>query len=153
MRNTKQRQSGAGRRRRRGFTLLEALIASVVLATIVLAVGSSLSAARQHSLEAEKLILATICADDLLSELASLPYDELVLVSDIDESEGSMTTLDGAAYPNSFWQIGRSARVREDVVADAALNIAVRGRRITVTAYDEHRVLAQVETFIPEPAP
>ncbi|TVQ29963.1 MAG: hypothetical protein EA376_14365 [Phycisphaeraceae bacterium] len=153
MRNTLQPILKAGRHRRSGFTLLEALIASVVLATIVLAVGSSLSAARQHSMEAEKLILATICADDLLSELASLPYDELITVADIEESEGSMTTLDGAAYPSSFWQIGRSARVREDVVADAALDVAIRGRRITVTAYNEHRVLAQVETFIPEPAP
>jgi hypothetical protein len=40
----------------------------------------------------------------------------------------------------------------EEEQALGPTGVVVRGRTITVRAYDENRVIATLETFIPEPA-
>lgn len=139
------------RRWGRAFSLLEALVASVALAVIVLAVGSAVSAGRQQSREAEQTILATIAADDLMSELSTEPYATLSNHNGLTQAPGAMTTLTGLSYPNSYAEIGRSVLVETTTVTDQGMGVIIVGKRVVVTSHDATRVLASLETFVPEP--
>lgn len=143
---------GRALRVRSGFSLVEALVASVILAIVVLAVGSAVATGRQLSVEGQKTILAAMAADDLMSELTSVEYAALDDYDGMDQPVGGMATLDGEAYPDRYWLIGRNATVEEEIVDVEDLGVKVRGKTITVTAYDEDRILAVMETFVPEPA-
>ncbi len=153
---------GAGRERRKrvrtracrargAFSLLEALIASVTLAMVVLAVGAAVSAGRMQSVEAEKAILGTIAADDLLSEIVTVPYAQMDAYDGLDQPIGALETLDGVVYPETFWQIGRAVTVKPQTIATGDMGVDVTGKRIVVWSFDEQRVVASVETFVPEP--
>lgn len=61
-------------RRRRGFTLLEGLIASVILAILVLGVAGSLSAAYQQSHVVSTNATAVLLARQLADEIVSKPF-------------------------------------------------------------------------------
>ena len=143
-----------GRRRvvRRGFTLLESLIALTILTATVLAVGAAISASSQQSIEGQKQILAAMAADDLLAELSALPYDQLITHDGLDQGVGAMETLDTTPYPDTYWLIGRTVSVVETDVTTGDLGVKVRGMLVTVSAYDENRTLSEIQTFIPEPA-
>jgi len=136
----------------RGFTLLESLIALVILSATVLAVGAAVNASSQQSIEGQKQILAAMAADDLLSELSALPYAELLAHDGLDQGIGSMETLESAPYPDTYWLVGRTVSVVETMMGTGDLGVEVRGMLITVSAYDENRTLSQIQTFIPEPA-
>lgn len=138
---------------RSAFSLLESLIASAVLAMIVLAVGAAVSSAQRTSLRGQEMILASMAAQDLLSELRAVPYDQLNRDYDgMDQPPGSMQTLDGEDYPEAYWSIGRAVLVQDEVYNDPNLDVRIQGRRVVVTAYTQERDIATVETFIPEPA-
>jgi len=136
----------------RGFTLLESLIALVILGATVLAVGAAVNASSQQSIEGQKQILAAMAADDLLSELSSLPYAELITHDGLDQGIGLMETLELTPYPDTYWLVGRTVSVVETMMGTGGLGVDVRGMLITVSAYDENRTLSQIQAFIPEPA-
>jgi len=140
------------RARDRAFTLLEALFASTVLSIVVLAVISALSASQMHSFEGQKMILAAIAADDLLSELMTLEYEDLRARDGQNEAIGELETVDGIEYPETFWPVGRQTIVQEETQVIESLSIEVTGLRVTVTVHDDARTLAQIETFVAEPA-
>ena len=150
--SSQQRVIGALGRRRRGFTLLESMIAMVILAATVLAVASAINASSQQSIEGQKQILAAMAADDLLAELSAVPYAQLSTHDGLDQGIGLMETLTSFPYPDTYWLIGRSVIVTETMMSTGALGVDVRGMLITVSAYDENRTLSQIQTFIPEPA-
>lgn len=136
----------------RGFTLLESLVATTLIGIIVIAVISSVTAAQQVAFEGQKLILSSMAADDLMLEIITLPYEEIVLRDGLTQAPGAMVSLDGQAYPDTFWAIGRSVTVEQHTITDASLGVKIEGLRITVTAQDEFRALATLETFVAEPA-
>lgn len=138
--------------RSRGFTLLESLVATALIGVIVIAVISSVSAAQKVAFEGQKMILASMAADDLMLELVTLPYDELKQKAELTQAPGSMASLDGQVYPGTFWAIGRSLEVQEETITEPQLGIEVNGVRVTVIAFDEFRSLTTLETFIAEPA-
>ncbi|MBL0927255.1 MAG: prepilin-type N-terminal cleavage/methylation domain-containing protein [Phycisphaerales bacterium] len=138
---------------RRGFTLLEALMAATTLGVIVLAVASAISAAQKVGFEGQKRTLAAIAVNDLLSELSTLPYNQLPAKDGMLQPPGEMRSLDGAAYPRAFWAVGRSVTVRSETLTDPSLGVPVRGVRITVEARDDGAALARAELFVPEPRP
>lgn len=139
-------------RRRRGFSLMEALMAATVLGVTVLAVISAVSAAQSVSWDGQKRILASIAADDLMIELITLPYEDVKSEDGRLEAVGEMESLDGAPYPDSFWAIGRSVTVEETVINEPGMDVAIKGLEVTITSFDEGADLATVEMFIPEPA-
>jgi len=140
------------RRAAAGLTLLEAMMASAVLSIVVLAVGAAVSAAQQASLEGQKMILGSMAADDLLSELLTEDYASLPLWDGVVQYVGEMETFDGDPYPDTFWLVGRSVAVTDEQVEDPELEVTIQGRRIVVSAFDENRVLAVSEMFVAEPA-
>lgn len=138
---------------RRGFTLMESLVAATLLGVVVLAIASAVTAAQKVSHEGQKRILASLAADDLMTELVTLEYDDIRLQDGTSHDPGQMQSLDGHAYPDAFWTVGRDVTVREEIVIDEDLGTAVRGLRITVRTFDEHTDLCVLEMFYPEPAP
>jgi len=137
---------------RNGFTLLESLMASAVLAIVVLAVGAAVSAAQDASLHGQRMLLASMAAEDLLSEISTTPYADLPTLDGLDQPPGQMQTLAGEAYPDTYWSVGRAVLVESASYTHPDLGVQVDGRRVLVTAYDAQRDLVTLETFIPEPA-
>jgi len=137
----------------RGFSLIEALAASVVLAMVVLAVGSAVSAGRSTSIEGQKIVLASMAADDLMSELSAQPYDDLLSYDGLEQTVGAMRTLDDEPYPPEYRELGRVVTVRVRLLTQTDLGVIVRGRDVIVTVFDDIRTLAEVSAFFPEPAP
>lgn len=137
---------------RHGFTLLEAVIASTVLALTVLAIGSAISASQMQSLEGRKAVLGSMICSDYMSELLTLSYADIEARSGETLAVGAMTSLDGVAYPDSYWPLGRSMTAEEELFEIVELGVTVRGLRIEVLTFDNKRVVASVESFLPEPA-
>jgi len=135
----------------RGFTLIEAMMASAVLASIVLAVASGLGASQGVAFEGQKRMLASIAANDLMSELATIPYAELATWNGMDQPVGSMSTVDGAAYPATFWSLGRRVEVVPTTMNDSELGAPVSGAMVRVSVMDEFGVVAEVSLFVAEP--
>lgn len=144
-------RAGHTPRHRRGFTLLEALIASAVLALTVLAIGAAMSAAQMISLEGRKAVLGSMVCGDYMSELMTLAYDDIEARNGEITPVGQLTTIDGVAYPESYWALGRGVSAQEELVTIEGLGVTVRGLRIEVTAFDDDRVVAIAEAFLPEP--
>jgi len=140
------------RPRARGFTLIEAVLASAVLSVTVLAIGAAIGAAQMSSQEGQKAVLGSMVCADYLSELMTLPYADIESRSGEIIDVGELTTLDGAAYPEAYWALGRSLSVTEETMDVAELGVRIRGLRIEVMAFDDQRVVARAETFLPEPA-
>lgn len=146
------RRPTSRRRDRRAFSLLEAMIACVVLGISVLALCSAIAAGQRTSIDGQKRVLAAMAANDLLSELSAEPYADLDKHNGRAENVGELATLDAAEYPVTYWLIGRRLLVEEQIIEDEDLGVAIRGRRLVVTAFDDERDLLSVERFIAEPA-
>lgn len=131
---------------------MESLIASAVLAIVVLAVGSAVSAGQKSSFEGQKLILASMVADDLLSELRTIPYIQLQAYNGRNEAVGQLKTLSNEAYPDTYWSIGRSVLVEYTQYQEPGLGAIINICRIVVSTFDENRIIVQLETFLAEPA-
>jgi len=149
-RHIRSRRSGLGRG---GFTLLEALIASVVLALIVLAVAAAVTGGQQSSYEGRKMVLAAMAGDDLLSDLSALPFDELGAFDGYTQAVGSIATVAGRPYPASYTPLGRRVVVEQVRLLEPETGARIDGKRLVVEVFDAQRVVASVEAFRPEPAP
>ncbi|HZZ44638.1 MAG TPA: prepilin-type N-terminal cleavage/methylation domain-containing protein [Tepidisphaeraceae bacterium] len=69
------RDAGCGRlRQRRGFTLVEAMIACTVLAISVIAIGSSMTASVRQSAVIEEDSTSLLLARQLVEEIAAKPF-------------------------------------------------------------------------------
>jgi len=136
---------------RHAFTLLEALVASVILGASVLAVISAMSTAQKLAMEGQKRVLAAMAANDLLIELSTLEYGALRTHPPINHGVGHMESLDGTGYPASFWAIGRSMTATETTITDAASGSVIRGTRVVVDVVDEDKTLCSIEAFFAEP--
>ena len=148
------RHSALGTRRpcrRRGFSLVESLIATTVLGVITLALASAMAAAQKMSFEGQKRMLAAIAASDLVAEYTTLPYEQLAIHHGRTESVGEMATLDGHLYPDAFWTLGRTTTIAPETIWQETLEISIDGTMITVTVVDSEADLAVMQLFIPEP--
>lgn len=138
-------------RRGGAFSLIESLVAVTILGTIMLAVVAALSASQGVAFDGQKRILASIACDDLLSELSTLEYDDLPSHDGTTHEVGEMVTLDGVAYPGSFWAIGRSVAVEPSTMSDEQSGATVVGRMVTVTSFDATASLMSAQLFVSDP--
>lgn len=128
-------------------------MAATVLGVVVLAVISAVTTAQRLSFEGQKRLLATMAADDFMIELTTVPYNQLKTMSLAEQAVGAMATFDGAAYPGSFWAIGRRVEVEPETVNDPGVGVSISGVRVTVTAFDAGTDLVHLTMFVPEPMP
>ncbi len=136
-----------------GFTLLESLMAATVLGVVVLAAGAAILSSQRVAQDGQRRMIGAMVVDDLMSELTTVPYDDLRLMGTVEEPIGEMTTLDGAAYPGAYWSIGRTTTVEPAVVEHPELGSDIHGVMVRVEAFDEYSSLAAVEMFVAEPGP
>ncbi len=135
-----------------GFTLLEALCATAILAGVVLSVLAAVTAGQQNAFEAQERIAGSLAAEELLGRLVAMPYDDLVSWQGYREEPGSMTTGAGAAMDGAFASVGRKVSITTSLELMPDVNVRVRGRTVQVEAFDRNdRVLADLRVFIPEP--
>lgn len=147
-RNDRTRAGGS-----RAFTLLEALIASVIMALTVTAVAMALGSGRQHAMEARDQLQAGLAAEALMAEILAAEYADLPSYDGHNEAPGTMVTFDDQPYPETFYRVGRRAAVVERTVEIPDLGVKVLGQDIAVEAYDvDGRVILTLSRFVPEPA-
>lgn len=137
---------------RRGFTLLEALMASGLLLTVVVAVTSAVTAGQQHAFEARQRIAATVAAEELMGRIIVQEYDQLAGWHGYNEPVGTMTDIDGQPMVAAMEMIGREVTVASTLLTLQQTGIRVRGRLVRVQAFNaQGRTLADLEHFVPEP--
>lgn len=136
---------------RRGLTMLESLIATVILGVIVLAVAAALNASQKLAFEGQQRVLGVGAVDDMMIELMTLPYNQLSGWNGTRQEVGQMQTMDGHAYTTAFASIGRSVSVVPEQITEPGLGVTVAGLMVTVSADDGKYTLAEVSMFVPEP--
>lgn len=121
-------------RRRRGFTLIEALMASAILATAVVAVTWAITAGQQHAFEARQRIVSTLLAEKTIGQLDTVEYVDLASSYDVESLVWIEVTEVLEDLPN--------------------VDVRAKGKRVTVQVFaSDATVLAQASRFIPEPGP
>jgi Tfp pilus assembly protein PilV len=139
-------------RRRSGFTLLEALCATAILAGVVLSVVGAVTAGQQNAFEAQERIAGTLAAEELLGRLVVKPYAELASWQGYREEVGAMETATGEPMAETFKMVGRRVVVTTSLEQISDVGVRVRGRTVQVLAFDaQERTLADLRVFIPEP--
>jgi hypothetical protein len=139
---------------RRGFTLMEALMATGVLLVVVVAVTSAITAGQQNAFEAQQRIAGALAAEELMGRISTSTYARLPNWDGFIENAGSLTDMDGQPLPPSMQVVGREAHVTTGMknITSGGLDVRVRGRSVTVRSFDKNnRTLASMATFVPEP--
>lgn len=139
---------------RTAFTLLEAMIALVIMSLTVTALSMAIGSGSQHAVEAVDQLEGALAAEALLAEVTALDYASLDTYNGRDESPGTMQTFEGVDYPDSFYRVGRRVAVVEMLKTIPDFGVKVRGKEIAVEAYDvDDRTLVTLVVFVVEPSP
>ncbi len=139
----------------RGLTLIECLLASVILAFAVVAVSQAVVAGQMQTVDALHRARALQLAEALMDEVLRLPYtdpdgsggevgranfDDMADYNGFSEAAGSVSDLGGTSYGASFQGFSRSVSV---VPANGGVGISVTGfgdplpgLTITITVQD-----------------
>lgn len=156
----------------RGLTLVEALLAAMILAFSAVAVSQALLAGHQQTQAALHHRRATDLADALMEEILRLPYNDpdgasspgpeagetsRLLYDNIDdyhgfsETAGSVTDVAGAAYDARYELFSRSVTVTAGSQTVAGLGPAITGVTIQVTVTDTAGATWSVQRFVAQP--
>ena len=129
------------RRLRRGFTLMESLMASAMLFAGVLAVITAIMGGQKMAFEAQRRMEAALIAEELMGEISTMDYDDLAFVP--------------AWKPaGPFYAVTEKDILDEDL---PGLGVRVRGTRMHVRIVpgiaEIGVTLAEAKLYIPEPQP
>ncbi len=134
---------------RRAFTLLEALIACVILLMAVMACTMAIHAGRQYSLFGQDQVNATLAADALLSEILAAPYADIPGYDDLEDTPGSLATPAGVAYPTTYNRIGRRAQVASATQSIPNIGV-IQGYDVLVVGFNvDGEILCTLKRFVP----
>lgn len=158
----------------RGFTLLEALLASAILAIAALAIVQAMAAGHQQTADALVQDRAISLAEALMEEMLSLPYGDpqgeltvgpdagetgRLLFDNLDDYNGftqdadEQSSLAGAPYPIVFQAFSRSVSITNASLDIAAFGGSQPGLEIVVTVTQPSTGRSWTLTrFVPEPA-
>lgn len=159
-------------RGRGGFTLIEGLIASVVLALVVIAVTQAIVAGQmqtQHALHAQRGLML---AEEIAERVVALPYHDPTGASQpgpesgesgpamfdnaddyhgLSESGETLLNLAGETYPGDFAMFRRAVTCQYTTVEVPGLGDPQPGLSVTVTVTDQRDQSWTLTRFIPEP--
>ena len=127
-------------------------MAAGLLLTIVIAVTSAVSAGQQNARAAHERIAGALAAEELMGRLTTEPWANLASWDGHREAVGTMADQAGAAFPDAFHMVGREVEVVTSLQAVGGLGVNVRGRSVTVRAFNaDGRELVSLTRFVPEP--
>ena len=136
---------------RRGFSLIESVLALSILAITFTAIASAIGAGTSSALEERDRVTATLATEELLAEILSAEWEQLGSWNGFEENPGE------ALAPDGIQSASRARIWRTAEVLDQTLQIEPAGRQLTgrmiriTTRSTEGRVLVAVERFVPRP--
>lgn len=155
-------------RRHAGLTLVECLLASVILALIGLAVAQALLAGMQQSEQAVATGRAVALGQAIIEEIASLPQDSAGNQTPgpdggesrtafnhaddyhgLEESAGHIRNVAGELYPSAYQNFSRQITLSRESLTISGLTQTLSGLTVTVTVSDAKRTITQTR-FLPE---
>ena len=158
---------------RRAFTLVEVLLASIILSLAVGAITQSISTGHQQSSDALHSLRGVALAEALLEEVLGKPYadpngtsaagpesgettrqmfDNMDDFHGYTEAQGQVMRLSGTVYGPEYASFERSITATYNTVTIADLGGTVSGLTVVVTVTDDKGRLWTVMRFIPEPS-
>jgi len=156
----------------RGFTLIEGVVASAVLAIAVVALAASLNAGHMASYEFAQGRCATRLAEELLEYILSLPYHDpdessargpepgeagIGLFDNMDDFHGyveagsTLRDMAGNEYPAQYQGFTRSVTV--ETVGETVSNLGepISGLRIRVEVCSSRGRVWEIARFVAAP--
>ena len=126
----------------RAFTLVESLLAILILALAALALGHALTAGTAQALDARERVLATFVADQKLDEVLESNY------SDLANEATTFPQPDG----DFVYEITVSAATNHNL---AIVSVIAPGKLVTVvvSSAGTGRVMATLSEFVYDPGP
>lgn len=158
--------------RSRGFSLVEALLASMILAFSAAAVSHALLSGHQLTDAALHHSRAMDLAGALMEEVLRLPYDDpdgssnmgpesgetnRTLYDNVDDyhgfnqSVGAVTDVAGDLYEPAYQDFDRAVTITAGSQTVAGLGGAINGVTIDVTVTDSAGTTWAIQRFVPEP--
>ena len=136
---------------RRGFSLIESVLALSILAITFTAIASAIGAGTSSALEERDRVTATLATEELLAEILSAEWDQLDSWNGFEENPGEALAPDGIRSASRA-RIWRTAEVLDQTLQIEPAGRQLNGRMIRITTRStEGRVLVAVERFVPRP--
>jgi hypothetical protein len=153
------------RRQAKALTLVEAMVATLILATAAVAATHAIAAGHMQVYDAAHRAAAIELAEAMMDEVLRLPYndpggnvesgrsqyDNLADYNGFSESRGQITDLSGAAYDGKYQVFSRSVTVVPASRTVSGLGAAFAGLNITVTVQNAAGSVWTVQQFVPQP--
>ncbi len=139
-------------RRLRGFTLIEAMVAMVILGMAAAGVLLPFGGGARVQAEGLHQTLAAKLANDLLEEIAAQPFDQILTWNGYAEPQGHVKDVSGLDLPDPMY----SAYSRDVSCAEAYVPqqigppFASNFRLVTVRVYYRGGLVVQVDRLISE---
>ncbi len=140
---------------RRAFTLVECLVALVIVAMAAAAASTAIGSGIAAQEDALRITLAAAAAESRMTQALTTEYGTVTGLAGHEEP-GALMASDGTAMPGLMSEMGRRTTVAaEPQSIPGFAGLVLTGWQITVTVYDldeegDERELAVLRRFRPE---
>jgi prepilin-type N-terminal cleavage/methylation domain-containing protein len=136
-------------RNQKGFTLAEAMIATVILSVAAVSVLLPFTTGAILRAEGTQSTLASKLAGDLIEEITSLDFDQIVSTYNYTEAKGSVRDAAGAVFTDSnYANFSRKVATKYVYVPQESGDGAVKYIMATVAVYYDGRSILTVNRLI-----
>jgi hypothetical protein len=138
-----------GRKNREGFTLAEAIIATVVLGIAAAGVLLPFTSGVSVRAEGEHRTLGAKLASDLMEEIIKTPFDQIIASYNYTESQGQVKDANGVVFTDSSYaRFSREVTCVEVYVPQESGTGEAKFIRATVRVYYNGREIAIINRLI-----
>jgi hypothetical protein len=135
----------------RGFSLLEAVIAMVILAMTFTTISSAIGAGSGSARETRNQVMATLAAEELLAEILCEHWDALPAWNGYREDPGDSRAPDGQRETDRA-ELLRVVEVMDQTRHLEPIGVDIDGKLIRIHVEDRSlRMIMTLERFIPRP--
>jgi prepilin-type N-terminal cleavage/methylation domain-containing protein len=161
------------RNRHRAFTLVESLLASVILAVALAGITETVATGQLQMTDLARERNAMMLAEDMMERVLALPYsdpdgastpgpesgevgfaafDNMDDYHNFSEAKGTCTNAAGVAYPSAiFGGFSRSVTVVYGTATATGLAHSITGLTVTVTVKDANKRAWTLSRFVAQP--
>jgi hypothetical protein len=139
--------------RRGAFTLMEALLASAILALCVLPFSQAILAGYTESSTAGRVQRAIRLDEEMMERVLASSYANLGAYGGQTETPGHVKNAAGTLYPSDYQGFSRTVNVQAGSQTVAGLGGTIAGSTVTVTVTDSsaQRGTWTMTRFVPQP--